>query len=106
MGSFSVAVNCNRNLENPVKELKHRKYDVVYVLNVVKVEEFSYGRELCKGDVVVVLQNFIGSLLRLLLGLKCQYREYYRINVEDNSEERKHNGAGAASAEHKEEHRQ
>ena len=99
--SILSLLDCNSNLEHGINKLERREDYIVYVLNVVKLEELLERGELVGGNVILVFKNFVRLVLRFLFGFKSQYGKHDRINVEQKTEYAKHHGAYTVSVEYK-----
>ena len=93
---------CNSNLEDGVYELERGEDDIVYILDVVEVEELLKIGELLAGYTVLVLENLVRLILRLLLGLESHNGEYYGVDIEQKSDNTEHDGAYTVTVEHEE----
>ena len=98
VGAFSL--QGDRNLQKRVQKLQRSQNDVVYVLNVIEVEQLSKTGELLLRDDVLLSEDFVGSLLRLFLRLECDDGKDDGLDVKQQSDATKDQDTGTHSVEH------
>ena len=91
----AVSLHRHQDLQCVINHLEGCEDDIVYILNVVEVEQLLQSGELFLRNVIISAQNFIRSVLCLSFGLEGQDRKHDGIRVEQETEASENQRPGA-----------